>query len=114
MGKQSSAQITATFTGDGMEGTFAPAPLTNTPSAPSQGSVVVTLAAGDNVVPCPANTKGALFSPGTTADLFLKGNVADVGFALDATQSSMVAVPGAPASIILNSTAGGTIYIAWL
>lgn len=115
MAKTSTTQITVLTSGDGVTSRNEPAPLSNSTS-PSGGPVAVALAAGDNTVLVPSGARGLVLIPpvGSTNAKKLKGVGGDTGFSLRPDEASLLALPAATASIIVNSVAIEVVQVHWV
>jgi hypothetical protein len=117
MAKTSTTTVTMSVTGDGVSLSYTPlgAPIVNA-AAPAGGPVAIALAAGDNTITVPPGAVGFILVPPAASVVVkrLKGIAADTGFTLAPATPSVIALPTAAASVLLNASATETVSIQWI
>lgn len=107
MAKQSSVQITCKVDGDGVDARFEPPAQVNVASPDAWADWVIA-PASDIVAPVPTGAAGVLIVPTSIADFSIGGA------AMNPTAASYVALAADAVSVVLTSTAGGTLRLGFV
>lgn len=117
MAKTSSCKIEVGVLGDGETSTFVPStsPVLNT-ACPVGGMSTLSLSSGDNTISVPSGAIGIAFSPSSSSTVVkkLKGAGGDTGVTIRANAPSVVYLPDATASFILNASTTESLPVHWL
>lgn len=117
MAKKSTVTLAVTVTGDGVNTTYNPVgtPIINL-AAPAGGPIAAALSTGDNTLTVPAGASHLLIVPATDSVVVkkLKGVGGDTGFTIAPASPTLLGLPAAAVSVLLNASAGEVITIEWL
>jgi len=118
MAKQSVVTLLVTIQGDGINTSYTPpgAPVINA-NAPAGGPVTVTLAAGDNTLVVPPNTRGVIIVPPAASTVVkkLKGAAPDVGLTISPSLlTGPIGLTAGTTTLLLNAASGEDITVQWL
>ncbi len=111
MSKTSTLSLGLTVTGDGVNDSYAPPPVTNS-AAPYGGQVSLALAAGFNTITKPAGAVGCVITPPATSTnaKTLKGLTGDTGIGIATASPTVLA---ATATFGITSAGIETVLLYW-
>jgi len=115
MAKTSTCTVGVTVVGDSVNESYTPAALSNV-AAPAGGPISIALASGDNTITIPPGAIAVLIVPPATSVIVkkLKGIAGDTGFQISTTALSLLSLPAASSTVLLNASNTETISVHWL